>query len=161
MKAKQIFQLIGSIILCQLAGLLGSLFTIGAIDGWYQALNKPFFNPPSWLFGPVWTMLYTLMGVAFYLLWTRTPQLFKRNESKNLVFLFLIHLVFNAIWSPIFFGLHQIAFALVIIIVMVISLTYIMYKAWNIDRRVTYILIPYLAWILFASILNLALLILN
>ncbi|MFH1611630.1 MAG: TspO/MBR family protein [Patescibacteria group bacterium] len=161
MKAKQIFQLIGSIILCQLAGLLGSLFTIGAIDGWYQALNKPFFNPPSWLFGPVWTMLYTLMGVAFYLLWTRTPKLFKRNESKNLVFLFLIHLVFNAIWSPIFFGLHQIAFALVIIIVMVISLTYIMYKAWNIDRRVTYILIPYLAWILFASILNLALLILN
>ena len=161
MKAKQIVQIIGSIILCQLAGLLGSLFTVGAIDSWYQALDKPFFNPPSWVFGPVWLILYTFMGIALYLLWARTQKLRKRHESKNLVFLFLIHLVFNAIWSPIFFGMHQIGFAFVIILAMVGSLIYIMYKVWDIDRRIAYILMPYLAWISFASILNLSILILN
>lgn len=161
MKIKQIVQLVLSIALCQTAGLLGSIFTIGGIDSWYQGLAKPFFNPPGWVFGPVWIMLYTLMGVAFYLLWGRTQKLRKRHESKNLVFLFLIHLVFNAIWSPIFFGMHQIGFAFIIIIAMVGSLIYIMYKVWSIDRRISYILMPYLAWISFASILNLAIWILN
>lgn len=161
MKIKQIVQLVLSIALCQSAGLIGSIFTIGGIDSWYQDLAKPFFNPPGWVFGPVWTVLYTLMGIALYFLWVRTQKLRKRQESKNLVFLFLIHLVFNAIWSPIFFGMHQIGFAFIIILAMVGSLIYIMYKAWNIDRRIAYILIPYLAWISFASILNLSLWILN
>jgi len=158
---KKLVQLISSIVLCQLAGLLGSIFTIGQIDGWYEFLEKPFFQPPSWLFGPVWIILYTLMGIAFYLLWQRTQKLSKRQESKNIVFLFLVHLVFNAIWTPIFFGLHQIGFAFIILMVIVGSLIYIMQRAWVLDRKVTYLLIPYLAWVSFAMILNLSLLILN
>jgi len=158
---KKLVQLISSIVLCQLAGLLGSIFTIGQIDGWYEFLEKPFFQPPSWLFGPVWIILYTLMGIAFYLLWQRTQKLSKQQESKNIVFLFLVHLVFNAIWTPVFFGLHQIGFAFIILMVIVGSLIYIMQRVWALDRRITYLLIPYLVWVSFATILNLSLLILN
>lgn len=161
MKIKEIGQLIGSILLCHLAGALGSIFTVSQVDSWLTTLERPFFQPPDWVFGPVWLILYTLMGIAFFLIWQRTHSLFKKAEAKNLVFLFLIHLVFNAIWTPIFFGLHQIGLALIILIIIVGTLKYIMYRAWKLDRRVTYLLIPYLLWVGFATILNFSIWLLN
>jgi len=144
-----------------LIGVFGSLFSIGEIDPWYNELVQPFFQPPGWIFGPVWITLYTLIGVVLFLLWQRTQKLRKRKEARTLLFLFIIHLVFNAIWTPIFFGLHQIGFALIILIIIVGSLAYLMYRFWSFDRKLTYLLLPYLVWVSFATILNCSLLILN
>ena len=158
---KKAIRLIACIVGVQLVGVFGSLFSVGEIDPWYNELVQPFFQPPGWVFGPVWITLYTLIGIALFLLWQRTQKLSKQKQSRTLLFIFLVHLVFNAIWTPIFFGLHQIGFALIILLIIVGSLIYIMHRTWSLNRRITYLLIPYLAWVSFATILNFSLLILN
>ncbi|MCX6791514.1 MAG: tryptophan-rich sensory protein [Candidatus Gottesmanbacteria bacterium] len=144
-------KLLLSIIVCLSAGLIGSLFTFAAIPTWYATLIKPSFSPPNWLFGPVWTTLYVLMGIAMYLVW-------RKRKSLNL---FLIHLVFNAGWSIVFFGLHSILGGMVTIIILWGLIFTLIRTFYRIDRRTAYLLIPYLVWVSFASILNFSLLILN
>lgn len=110
---KKFITLFVSVAVCQLAGIVGSLFTAPAIPTWYAALKKPSFNPPSWLFGPVWITLYTMMGVSLYLIWQ------KRGEIKlawPAIIFFLIHLAVNASWSIIFFGQKNIIGALILIV---------------------------------------------
>ncbi len=97
-------KLVISILACQLVGLAGTPFTINAIPTWYTYLNKPFFAPPNYLFGPVWTLLYLMMGIAFYLIWR---QGFRSKRVKSAGEYFLIQLGLNLIWSPIFFGLQS------------------------------------------------------
>ncbi len=155
---KKTFQLILSIIVCQLAGIIGSVFTASSVTTWYTTLNKPFFNPPGWLFGPVWITLYTLMGIALYLVWRRGIH---KTKVRRAVWLFGIHLAFNAAWSIIFFGLQQIWLAYLCIIILWLMIVLSMFWFNKIDKRAMYLLIPYLAWVSFATILNFSLGLLN
>jgi translocator protein len=143
--------LVFSILLCEFAGLIGTLFTFSAIKDWYQFLNKPIFSPPNWLFGPVWTILYAMMGVSLYHVW-------KNKEAKTL---FYIHLFFNAIWSIVFFGLKDVSLAFANILVIWIFIIIMIVKFQKINKTASLLLMPYLAWVTFASCLNYAILILN
>lgn len=146
-KIKSWSKLIFSIFLTQSAGAIGTIFTISAIPTWYALLNKPIFSPPNWVFGPVWTILYTLVGISMYLIWIN-----KKGSLK----LFLLHLFLNAIWSPIFFGLKNLGLAFFVIILMDISLLVIIKNFYKVNKIAGYLLIPYLLWISFASLLNLS-----
>lgn len=161
MNLKKFARLLGSILICHVAGGIGSLFMASATSDWYEQLQKPFFQPPGWIFGPVWLLLYTLMGVALYILWERSKGIKKRNQAKSLLYIFLIHLIFNAIWTPIFFGAYQIVLAFVVILIILGFVIYLVFKSWKLDKRVSYLLIPYLAWLSFATVLNFSLMVLN
>ena len=102
-KIKDILKLVTSMVLCQLAGFLGSLFTIPAIPTWYKTLKKPFFTPPDWIFGPVWISLFILMGVSLFMVWRRQEH----PQFKIILTFFLIQLIFNILWSAAFFGLRS------------------------------------------------------
>lgn len=144
-KIKSWSKLIFSIILAQSAGWIGAIFTISAIPTWYALLNKPSFSPPNWLFGPVWTILYTFIGISLYLIWTN-----KKGSLK----LFFFHLFLNSIWSPIFFGAKNLGIAFFVILLMDITLIIIIRNFYKINKVAGIILIPYLLWISFASLLN-------
>ena len=154
---KKTLQVIGAIIFCQLAGIIGSVFTTLQIPAWYATLIKPSFQPPSWLFGPVWISLYTLMGVAVYLIW----KMKKNKERTQALWLFGIQLFLNAIWSPIFFGWHQLGLALVVIIFMWVFILVTILRFYKLNKVASYLLIPYLLWVSFASVLNYGIFILN
>lgn len=142
-------KLIISLILPQLSGLIGSYFTINAIPTWYTYLNKPSFSPPNWLFGPVWLTLYLMMGVALYLNWIKNTK-----QAKFNVRLFFIHLFFNLIWTPVFFGLKDTLFALYIIIMIWIFIIAMIINFRKVNKVSSLLLIPYLLWVTFASFLN-------
>ncbi|MCF7835883.1 MAG: tryptophan-rich sensory protein [Candidatus Marinimicrobia bacterium] len=148
-------RLIISLALPQLAGIVGSFFTISSVSTWYAVLEKPSFNPPSWVFGPAWVLLYFLMGISIYLIWNN-PQ-----KTKCVVALFWVHLFFNAIWSIIFFGLQNPFWAFVDIIIIWLFIIVLMVKFWKISKWSTYLFIPYLLWVSFASILNFSIWFLN
>lgn len=138
-----------SLILPQLVGLLGSYFTIKAIPNWYSILNKPAFSPPNWIFGPVWLTLYLMMGFSLYLNWIK-----KTKQAKANVRLFFIHLFFNFIWTPVFFGAKNIALAYFIIVFIWSLIVIMIFKFWKVSKLSSYLLIPYLLWVTFASALN-------
>ncbi len=145
-------KLIGSIAISNLAGFLGSLSTISSIPTWYAGLQKPSFNPPNWVFGPVWTMLYTLMGISFYLIWTSKSKL-----KNTAMIIFGIQLLLNAIWSPLFFGLKNPLLAFIDIILMWISIVATIIIFYKIKPMAAYLLIPYILWVSFAALLNFSL----
>lgn len=150
--------LVLSILLCEAAGIIGSIFTIKSINTWYVLLNKPAFSPPNWLFGPVWTVLYLVMGVALYLVWREDGK--KRNVFWA-VRIFFVHLLLNASWSVVFFGLMNISGALIIITVLWLMILYLISRFMKINRTAAYLLYPYLAWVMFATVLNFSLWVLN
>ena len=154
----KLLKLITSIMVCLLAGALGTIFTISSIPTWYMHLNRPFFSPPNWIFAPVWTTLYILMGISFYLIWIKG---FKTKKVRDAVTVFIIQLALNAIWTPVFFGYKNILFALVIIIAMWIYIIKTIQAFLKIDKTAAYLLYPYLAWVSFATILNFSVWILN
>ena len=133
-----------SLALPFLAGLVGSLATGSAIAGWYTTLTKPEFNPPNWVFAPVWTTLYLMMGIALYRVW-------RRGHSP---ILFIAHLVVNALWSIVFFGLHSPALGLAVILILLAMIVVITRRFWRVDRLAGYLLVPYLAWVAFVAVLN-------
>jgi len=139
-----------------LAGFIGSLATTPAIPTWYQSLSKPVFNPPNWLFAPVWTLLFILMGIAAWLVFT------KGNKQKaQALKLFFIQLLFNTLWSILFFGFKSPALAFGEIIILWI-LIYQTKKAFlKQDKLAGWLLLPYLAWVSFAFILNFSIVMLN
>lgn len=151
---KKFFQLILAILICQSAGLIGSVFTAPAIPTWYATLVKPAFNPPGWLFGPVWLTLYALMGISLYLIWQSRRS---HPLATWTVILFIIHLFFNAIWSVIFFGYHQIFLALIDIAILWLMIVILIGLFWRIKKSAAYLMLPYLAWVSFALILNFSL----
>lgn len=149
-------KLIISIVLCLTTGFLGSIFTFSAIPTWYATLNKPIFSPPNFLFAPVWTILYILMGVSLYLLWT-----VKKKGKEKVIRLFLIQLALNFFWSIIFFGLHNPQMALAEIIVLWIFIFLTIRQSRLISKVSAYLLYPYIAWVSFALVLNAFIVILN
>ena len=144
-------RLISAIALCQLAGIIGSAFTFSAIPTWFATLTKPSFSPPNYLFGPVWIILYTLMGISLYLVWGK----------KKAVSLFLIQLAVNAGWSIVFFGFKNIGLALVVILVLWVLIVKTIWQFFRINKTASYLLIPYLIWVSFATVLNFSLYLLN
>jgi len=139
-----------SILICQLVGVIGAFFTTPAISSWYKSLNKPTFNPPNWLFGPVWTLLYFLMGVSLYLVWNKK----KSGQRKTALKFFTLQLILNSLWSIIFFGMRLPLLAFLEIIVLWFFILLTIKKFLPISKKSAYLLIPYLLWVTFASILN-------
>ena len=154
---KRALSLASSLILAYSAAFIGSLFTIGAIDTWYATLTKPQLNPPNWLFGPVWTVLYTLMAIAAWLVWE------KRHHplAHKALFVYGAQLVFNTLWSIAFFGLHNPALGLFVIVMLWISIVMTGIQFYRINRLAGYLLIPYLVWVSFATHLNFSFVLLN
>lgn len=153
----KLLKLLLSIILCEGVGILGSIFTIPSITLWYSHLNKPVFNPPNWIFGPVWTILYLLIGVSFYLILEK-----KLKKEKNIVlFVFFLQLFLNFIWSIIFFGLHLPITAFIEIFFLWGSIIWLVINLYKFSKFASLILVPYLCWVSFAAILNLTVAILN
>lgn len=153
----RIIKLIVSLLLSFSAAAIGSIATIPNIPTWYVTLAKPFFNPPNWLFGPVWTFLYILIGISFFLLWGG-----KTKKSKHIAYsIFFVQLLLNALWSIVFFGLHSLWGGLVVIIALLASIVILIMRFWKIRPIASYLLIPYLLWVGFATCLNLALALLN
>lgn len=158
MSKVNLIKLATSILICQAAGAIGAFFTISAIPVWYQSLVKPTFNPPNYLFGPVWTILYTLMGISLYLIWQKG---LKKKEVKEAITLFLIQLILNILWSIVFFGMKNIGLALVEIVILLMLIVRVIMKFYKIDKWAAYLLLPYLFWTSFATILNYSLWTLN
>ena len=150
MSRLQFFKLIVSIILPLGLGSIAGIFTAQSIPEWYATLNRPSFNPPNWIFGPVWTTLYILMGISLFLIWKQDP-----GKERNLAILaFFLQLLFNVAWSFIFFYFNMIGFALVEIILLWISIVIMLVLFYKIKPMAAYINVPYLLWVTFATVLN-------
>lgn len=158
MKIKNIPLLLYSLIICQLAGIIGSFFTSSSIPTWYAALEKPSFNPPNWVFAPVWTTLFVLMGISLYLIWNKG---LKAKKVKIALTFFGIQLTLNVLWSIIFFGLKSPLYAFMEIIILWIAILLTIFKFYRISKAAAYLLIPYLIWVSFAVVLNFLILTLN
>jgi len=145
-------KIIYCVVICLAVGYLSSITTQSSIKTWYPTIEKPIFNPPNWIFAPVWTLLFVFMGIAAGRVWNQL-ETNKELVKKGLLF-FTIQLLLNALWSYLFFGLNNILLALIEIILLwlIIYETYYIFK--QIDKRAGYLLIPYLAWVGFATILN-------
>ena len=137
------------------ASFIGGLVTISFKDPWYSQLVKSNFNPPDWIFAPVWTTLYLMMTLAIWFFWHSK----KRNLST--VYLYFIHILFNTTWSIVFFGLHQILLALFVLIGLILMIIILMLRFKRVNIVSYYLMIPYLLWCCFALFLNFNLLILN
>lgn len=148
---KDIVRLLMSIVICQAAGVVGSFFTTPNIPTWYKTLQKPAFAPPNWLFAPVWTILFLLMGIALYLVW---KQGWGAPGVRLAMIIFFIHLLVNILWSGVFFGLRSplAGFFVIIALWFLIVLTIIYFS--NVSKTAGILLIPYILWVSFASVLN-------
>ena len=151
-KRRPVLSLLCWFALCYAAGALGTLFTIPAVPTWYAGLVKPSWNPPAWVFGPVWTLLYIMMSVAVWLIWRR-EQSAARSQALRW---FMLQLLLNAMWSPVFFGCHSPAAGLVIIAVLWVAIVVTVALFWKASRAAGALLLPYLAWVSFATALNFA-----
>jgi translocator protein len=157
MKKNKILKLIASILLPLTLGAFAGIYTAKAIPEWYATLNRPTFNPPNWLFGPVWTTLYIILGISLFLIWIQD-----KSKERNLAILtFSIQLALNFAWSFIFFYFNRIGFALAEIILLWLSIVVMLIQFYKIKPLAAYINIPYLLWVTFASILNLSYYLLN
>lgn len=141
--------LIFSIAISLSAGLIGSIFTLESIPTWYEGLNKPFFNPPNWIFAPVWTVLYLLIGISLYLVIETSS-----NSKKTAYLAFTLQLILNTLWSIVFFGFKSPFAAFIIIILLIAVITFNIRKFYRINKLSGLILLPYLVWVIFASFLN-------
>lgn len=146
--------LILSVVLCLCAGAIGGLFTTTGVDSWYASIVKPSFNPPNWVFGPVWTVLYILMGISLYLA-------IRKEASRLALVTFMVQLGLNTLWSFLFFGLASPLLALICILALWVSILTCIVLFYRTSRTAAYLLIPYLLWVSFATLLNWAILLLN
>jgi len=150
--------LIGWILLCEVVGIIGSIFTVPQISSWYATLVKPSFSPPNWVFGPVWIVLYALMGFAAYRIWS---QGMKKTHRRMGMYIFIAQLVCNFLWSILFFSFHTISLAFVDIAIMWVCIAVLILRFEKSDSLISYSLLPYLFWVSFAMVLNYNLWLLN
>jgi tryptophan-rich sensory protein len=157
MKRSNILKLIASLVIPLAIGAIAGISTSKAIPGWYETLNKPSFNPPNWIFGPVWTTLYFLMGISLFLVWRQNAS----RERNNAILVFITQLVLNFCWSFLFFHFHQIGLALVDIVLLWLCIFLMILLFYKIKPVAAYINIPYILWVTFATLLNAAYYFLN
>ncbi len=146
-----------AVLVCLLLGSASGILAGSATTEWYMQLQKPSFQPPSWVFGPAWTLLYTLIGLALAFIWDKKASPARSTALK----IFAVQFFLNLIWSPIFFYWNQIALALVVIIVLWFLIIATIRAFKKIDTRAAYLLIPYLLWVTFATVLNASIVYLN
>ncbi|MFA6446768.1 MAG: TspO/MBR family protein [Patescibacteria group bacterium] len=149
-KPNHILALVIWLIIPQLFALIGAYFTTPAISGWYATLIKSPLNPPSWVFAPVWTVLFLLMGIAAFLVW-------KKGDHRKVILaltIFGLQLVLNTLWSIIFFGMHSPGAALVEIVILWIAILATVITFYRVSKPASYLLLPYLLWVSFAAVLN-------
>ena len=160
--SKNIFKFVISIIICESVGIIGSFFTFSSVSNWFPTLVKPWFSPPSWLFGPVWTILYFLMGLSLYIVWNyKTETVSKQKYKKQFFILFGIQLILNALWSFLFFGLKSPISGLIDILFLDITVITTIIYANRVSKYAAVLLAPYMAWIIFATLLNFEIALLN
>lgn len=157
-RAMEITKLAISIGICLTIGFIGSIFTTPSIPTWYATLEKPSFNPPNWIFAPVWTTLYILMGISAFLVWRMGLS---KLSVKITLTIFIIQLILNAFWSIAFFGLRSPIAGLIVIIILWIAILLTVISSLNVSKLAGILLIPYILWVSFASILNAMIYILN
>ncbi len=157
-RALQILQLIVSIIVCQLAGLIGALFTAPAIPAWYATLRKPSLTPPGSVFGPVWGSLYLLMGIAAFLVWR---QGLREPRVRTALALFGVQLLLNAAWSPVFFGLRSPLAGLAVIVPLWFAVLATIIAFFRVSRAAGALMLPYILWGSFAMVLNYLIFLMN
>lgn len=157
MKANRIIKLVASLLLPLAIGGIAGVFTTEAIPGWYASLNQPSFNPPNWVFGPVWSTLYIIMGISLFLIW-KLPASKQRNQA---ILIFMVQLFLNFCWSFFFFYFKMIGLALLDILVLWITIIFMLVRFYVIKPVAAYINIPYLLWVTFATALNMAYFFLN
>lgn len=148
---KKAFYIIIAVSVCLLIGFLSGFATQSSVDTWYATLNKPSFNPPNWLFAPVWTLLYLLMGIAAGIVWAKG---FYHVWVKTALYYFGFQLLFNALWSIVFFGFRNPFWALLVILILLVLILYTIKWFKIVSRPAAYLLIPYLLWVAFAMLLN-------
>ncbi len=144
------------VVLCLAVSAVGGLITAGSVESWYPTLEKPSFNPPSWVFAPVWTVLYVAMGVAAWRVWRR-----RHAGSARALVVFGVQLALNLLWSALFFGLQNPGLALIEIVVLLIAMVVCGLMFWRIDRWAGLLFVPYAGWVAFATVLNAAIWSLN
>lgn len=158
MKKQNYIKLFVSIVVAQLAGIIGSLYTSNSISTWYKTLVRPEIAPPNWVFGPVWTTLYMLMGISAYIIWSKG---YSDKKVKLALTVYFGQLLLNTLWSILFFGLQDIRSAFIEIIALWIMIALNVFLFGKISKTAGYLLIPYLLWVSFASYLNYSFMILN
>ncbi len=158
MKHKDTLTLFGFICVCLLAGMIGSVFTFPSLPTWYEMLHKPFMNPPNWVFGPVWTTLFMLMGISVYLVWKNGLD---SNYSMGAFKIFWVQLIFNVLWSYVFFCEHLLFMSCLEIVALWMLIALTSYKFYRISRPAGLLLLPYLLWVTFASYLTFSIWMLN
>jgi translocator protein len=150
--ASQAIKLVLCVGLCLGVGVLGSLFSTGeSLNDWYSQLHKPSFNPPNWVFAPVWTVLYILMGVAAFLVWRQGVD---RRDVRVGLWLFAAQLGLNALWTPLFFGYHQIGAAFADLVLLWLAILAVITAFQRVSTPAAVCLYPYLGWVSFAASLN-------
>lgn len=157
-KYRNIVRLIVSIVVCQCAGIVGSIFTTSAIPTWYAALQKPPFTPPNWLFAPAWGTLYLLMGISAFLIWRTGVE---NRETRISLMVFLIQLILNTLWSIAFFGLQSPFCGLIVIIALWVAILMTILRFFRISTIAGALLLPYILWVSFATVLNASIFVLN
>jgi len=145
------------IVLCLVVSGIGGAITASSVETWYQALEKPIFNPPDWVFAPVWTLLYIIMGISAWRVW----RLRSFEATSKALGVFALQLGFNLAWSFLFFGLQKIDLALVEIVILLVAIIVNAIMFWRIDRLAGLMLMPYIAWVTYATVLNASIWLLN
>lgn len=146
-----LLRMLASVLVCQLAGFVGSLFTTPNIPLWYSTIQKPSFTPPDSVFGPVWITLYLLIGIAAFLVWNKGI----RSEGVDIALgIFIVQLLFNVLWSIAFFGFHSPLMGLVVIVILWIAILLTIIRFWKITLIAGILMIPYILWVSFAVVLN-------
>ena len=159
-KTNNFLKLVIAIVVSEAAGVIGAFFTTPSIAGWYATLARPTLNPPAWVFGPVWTTLFALMGISLFLIWKSDPSVAPKERRRGGI-LFFIQLILNTLWSIIFFGLHNPAWALVDIVALWLVIVWTIVVFSKISKPAAYLLVPYLLWVSFAMYLNYSIWVLN
>jgi benzodiazapine receptor len=157
-KVGRVWKIVLGIVLCELAGVVGSVFTFPSIGTWYASLEKPGFNPPNWLFAPVWIVLYALMGVSLGLVWNKGVG---DRRARVGMMVFGVQLVLNVLWSVVFFGAESLIYGWGIIVVLWFAIAFTIVLFYRVNKVAGLLLVPYICWVTVATILNYYLWILN
>jgi benzodiazapine receptor len=151
-------KLVVSILVCQAAGVIGGLATAPNVETWYAYVEKPTFTPPDWVFSPVWISLYLLMGVSGYLVWRKGLD---KSGVRKAMAVYVVQLILNPVWSFAFFGLHSPLAGLVVIVILWFSIILTIFYFLKVSRTAAFLLVPYILWVSFATVLNFSIFVLN